>query len=407
MVTHTRMKGENTMEHTSGRPEQNKRTELGPAARVFFFAAAAALAIFSAYSKMSLSGIAASLVGAALILIPALASGSGFDTAAAFLPGIASYLIFAVTWGRSEGLWEAFVSALPALFMTVLAFGIWSTVKLGMNRAASISFTALLCVVFWLLCAAVRIRAYTGKLDLDTIRAVLDAFFDPFRKVLASITFDNDGSNLQLYSDTDIENMISTAKRTFIGSLGALMLVAAYLVTVAARVVSAVCGVFSVFPTEERDEIAIMPNDDGDSVGIFVEHIRLPWRIEISTISAVVAVAAYVVCILFQTPEKQLAAVTVAENMLILLMPGLVYVGVRSLVYGLSGNSRGLFGLRPGKKNAFGPIAVAVAAVALFFVSPAAPLILLALNGVIDIFSENFRRASASHIVDDAGDRKE
>ena len=395
------------MEKTPGKPEQNNRPELGPAARVFFFAAAAALAIFSAYSKMSLSGIAASLIGAALILVPALASGSGFDTVSAFLPGIASYFIFAVTWGRSEGFREAFISALPVLFMTVLAFGLWSTVKLRMNRAASIAFTASLCVIFWLLCAAVRIRAYTGKLDLDTIRAVLDAFFDPFRKVLASITFDNDGSNLQLYSDTDIENMISTAKRTFIGSLGALMLVAAYLVTVAARVVSALCGVFSVFPTEERDEIAIMPNDDGDSVGIFVEHIRLPWRIEISTISAVVAVAAYVVCILFQTPEKQLAAVTVAENMLILLMPGLVYVGVRSLIYGLSGNSRGLFGLRPGKKNAFGPIVVAVAAVALFFVSPAAPLILLALNGVIDIFSENFRRASASHIVDDAGDRKE
>ena len=390
--------------------KQNSLPELGLPARIGFFAAATALALFSA-SDTGLGGMAASVVSAALILVLALTSGSAVDTAAAFLPGLAVYIFRSLVFAdRSDGLAMAFISSVSVLFILVIAFGLWSTVKLGQSRAASIAVTAALCVVFWLFCMALRVRSLTGRVDIETIRAVLDAFFEPFRNMLSSITFEQGGSTLRLYSDTAIDSMINTAKRTFIGSFGAAMLVVVYLSTVCARIISAIFGVFSVFPTAEHDEIAIMPTDEkNDRVGIFIEHIRFPWRIEISSVSAVVAVIAYVVCILFSDPDKQLTAVTVAENLMILLMPGLIYVGVRALAYGLSGNSRGLFGLRA-KRNSFGTIAIIIAATALFFVSPAAPLTLLALNGVIDIFSENFRRASASHashIDSDADDRKE
>lgn len=388
----------------------NKTAQLGIFARVIFFAAAAVLALFSADSASGMPGAAASIIGAALILVSALSANNPVDTAASFLPGIAACFIYALIWAdRSDGIGAAFLSAAPSLFMTILAFGLWFTVRLGKSRASSIAFTASICVILWMLCAAARIRYYTGKLDITTVRAVLDAFFDPVRSMLASIKFDHGDTSMQVYSDADIANMINATKRTFIGTLGALMLIAAYLVTAAARIISATFGVFSVFPTEERDEIAIMPTgENDDNVGIFVERVRLPWRIEVSTVSAVVAVAAYFVCMLFSDPDRQLAAVTVAENLMILLMPGLVYVGIRSLACGLTGNSRGLFGLRSGRKNPLGSIIIFFMAIVLFFVSPAAPLMLMSLNGVIDIFSENFRRSGASRIGgNDIDDRKE
>ena len=306
---------------------------------------------------------------------------------------------------------DAFVSlaiiSLPALFPGVITFGIWLSVRRGKNRSFAIAFSAALGTVFWLIVAGINIKHITGKLDIEQIRAVLDAFFEPLRAALASVTIDYKGTGVQVYGDNEIAGMIAIAKRTFIGSLGAVMMIASYIVTLIARIFAAFSGLPSLFPSEEHDEIAFVPvEEDPDDIDILVERIRFPWRIEISTVSAAVALAAYAVRMIFGHPEKTLTMVTVAENLMILLMPGLVYVGIRAAFTSLAGKSRGMFGFRSRNGNPVFAVLLIIIAAVLFFISPSAPFMLFAANGAVDIFSENFRRAEALH-YDDADDRKE
>ncbi len=307
----------------------------------------------------------------------------------------------------TDGLINAVIKPLPMLFPGVISFGIWLSVRLGKNRSFAIAFSAALGTIFWLIVAGINIKHITGKLDIEQIRAVLDAFFEPLRAALASVTIDYKGNGVQVYGDNEIAGMIAIAKRTFIGSLGAVMMIAAYIVTLIARIFAALSGLPSLFPSEEHDEIAFVPvEEDPDDIDILVERIRFPWRIEISTVSAVVALAAYAVRIIFGHPEKTLTMVTVAENLMILLMPGLVYVGIRAALTSLAGKSRGMFGFRSRNGNPVFAVLLIIIAAVLFFISPSAPFMLFAANGAVDIFSENFRRAEALH-YDDADDRKE
>ena len=354
-------------------------------------------------------GIFLTLASSAMILVAALSANNNIKRAIRLSSVIPAFLSVAILSSVSLGSFaDAALKASPMLFPGVIALGIWFSVIRGKNRSFAIAFSAALGTLFWLILVALNIKYVAGSIDLPKIRAILDGFFEPLQSALSSVTIDHGGTSVQIYGDNEIAAMISTAKRTFIGSLGAIMLIGSYLVTLIARIIAALFGLDRLLPSEVHDEIAFVScEDDPDDIDVLVERIKFPWRIEISTVSAVVALAAYGVRMIFRNPEKQLALVTCAENLLILLLPGLVYVGLRAVLMSLFGKSRGMFGFRSREKNPIFAVLLIITAIILLFISPSAPFILFAAGGAVDIFSENFRRAEALHYDDDADDRKE
>lgn len=391
------------MDNEKSKNEENYR--LKPIVRIILFAIAAILALFAVEADGFLN-IILLIFGSSVMLVSALTAKNTFETVSSLMPGVAAYIIgFLTSMIYSGDVEYALIRALPAVFAILPSLGIWTAMKFNKSRSVSIAFSAFLCVIAVIFSSAVKIKIYIGALDISTVRAVLDEYFGSIGEMLSNFTYDNGTADIQLYNDADIANIVNTAKRTMIGTLGASMLVLSYFVTAAARFIAVVLGVYKIFPTDERDEVTLMPTKDG--VGVYFEHIRSPWRIELSTVSAGVAVAAYFVKMLFSS-DDQLTAVTAAENLMILLLPGLVYVGLRAFMMLITGNSRGIFGIRSPGKSTVKAIIFTVIGIAMLIVSPAALLLCLALNGIIDIFSENLRRKSALRVGENnKSDRKE
>lgn len=394
--------------HMDGNNNNTVETEFTALSRLVFFSASVILTLLGvklggAFEILSL------ILASSLMLISSLAAKNILTSVLSFFPGIISYIIYALfVADTSGGYISVFLAAFPALFSVIPTLGIWMALKLKMSRSHAIAFTSVLCVCFLTFILALRIKVYMGVLDVSTVRAVIDAFFEPIEEMLSSLTYDHGSTNIQFYSDSDIANIINTAKRTLIGTVGAAMLIFVYLVTFASRLILSVFGLSRLFPTDEIHVIAFRPSEKND-MDICIERIRTHWRIDMSTVGATFAVIAYFTELLFSDPEKNYLIVTVAENILILLLPGLVYVGFRAFMATVTGISRGFFGILPpnGKRKSGRPI-LFILGIVLFVFSPTVVFLCLAANGVIDIFSESFRKKGAYNVMkNNIGNRKE
>ncbi len=264
----------------------------------------------------------------------------------------------------------ALISALPALWPAAMALPIW---------------LAIASAALWGVYFALSIQAAYGALDLETVKAVLDEAFIPIKSALASLTLDKDGTNIQLYADADIDAMIESAKTVLLGASGALLITASYLATLAARIIAGCFDLTERLPASMRIRMRAVPGEDGPTVEL--SHERVVWRIELDLISAIMLIAAYFLSLLL--PAGTPAELT-ASNLMLLLMPGFVYAGVREIFGTGSGPARGCSGV--------------IFAGALVLLNPVTLAMLLTVTGILSVIRENRNRSRAEKLAQDLGE---
>ncbi len=290
----------------------------------------------------------------------------------------------------------------PAMRIFAFASGYSIAVRFRMRLSSTIALMAFLGVAAYFALMLTYVKADFGRIDIASIRETVSAVSRVFVRDI------KDTNGIFKLGNAELESLAVSMNQLFIGIIGVEMLIEAYLTTLAARVIAAVFGYSKLLPVEEHEEIEYVPIqiDENDEIGldVFVERIKYRWRIELSTVTAAVAAIAYGFVMLFGGNDS-LIAVIAAKNILLLICPGLVYVGIRAALGSITGKGRSFFGLK--FKIRPGGIMVLLLTVMLLFINRFGVIMILAANGIIDIFSESFRRKDVLRYKDASNDRKE
>ncbi|MBQ8508904.1 MAG: hypothetical protein IJ493_03255 [Clostridia bacterium] len=344
---------------------------------VLFGVAIGVFSFVAAVNPLGVLGLPLSIGAGALLTLLAL-SRSSSQSALAFVLVLPAFVL-ALTILRSPAL------ALAALFPAVLAYPIYITVRAGQGRTVTITAAALAATAFWLLYFGLSIYIEYGSLNAATIQQTLDDAFAPIRTTLSELTYEQNGETYPYYPENTIDTMIYQVKTLLLGSLAAIMVVIAYVTTLTVRIVANIFDVSALLPKGTRIHMRAVITPDGPTVEITKEKVQ--WYIQLDNVTAFVFIAAYFVSVLLSDAEgSMLPAAATADNLIVILLPGFVYVGVREIV----------LGFRDGTSTARIGCSVILLSVVLMFVNPMSVFLLLAVVGVASTIRENKRRQAAN-----------
>lgn len=276
---------------------------------------------------------------------------------------------------------QSVTSALNALYPLIMATAVCLTLRMRMGRAVSVIAAALPAAVLWFCTFAVTVYSQFGVLSADSVNSMLDLMLtEPMTAYVEALAEQLGEEGAVLLNAVNIETLVYYCKSLLIGSITAVMIVWAYLVTLAARIIAGVFGLDVLLPTGLRIGMLVKRTQDGPTVELFRETVR--WRIELDSVSAGVYIAAYLVSMLFASDEGALMPAVVAENLLLMLSPGFFYCGARDVVLGFRGKAS------MGKMS----VLILVPALLLAFINPSVIVILLCAMGVVVTFRENGAR---------------
>ncbi|MBQ8552161.1 MAG: hypothetical protein IJ428_05030 [Clostridia bacterium] len=343
-------------------------------ARIAFVAAICLLTFAWAVGVLGIFGFLLAILVAALNILLAL-DARGSKTVLWILLA-ANLLPFAV----SAVYLQSVTAALSALYPLLMAMAIYLTLCMRLGRAVSIIAAALPAVILWFVTFALTIYTELGAVNIETINAVLELVFEPIGEYLSEFAVEVGGEKISYFSEADIKTALYYYKTLLIGSIVAVMIVWAYLVTLAARLIAEVFGLDKLLPGGLRIGMRAKRTEDGPMVEMFCEPVK--WRIELDSVSAGVYIAAYVVSVLFASADGTLIPAIAAENLILILSPGFFYCGARDVVLGFRGKAS------MGRMSAL----VLIPALLLAFINPSTIAILLCALGVIVTFRENGAR---------------
>lgn len=343
-------------------------------ARITFLAAIGLLGFIWSTGTIGAIGLICGILAATLNIVMLLDAGNSVPwllcTAAVNLGA----------YGASVAYARSFDVMLTALYPLIMAAAVYLTLRMKMGRAASIAAAALCGTVLLLSAFAAAVYSQFGVLNADSINAVLDSIYEPiieyYNNLLGEIA---DEANITLAA-VDAKKLLYYAKSMLIGSVGAVMIVFAYFITLAARIIASVFGVDDLLPSGLRVGISAKITKDGPTVEIFREPVK--WRIELDFVSAVVYLVAYAVSVLTASSDNMSLPLMAAENLILILSPGFFYCGARDVVLGLRGKAS------MGRMSRF----ILIPAVILSLINPSSIIILLCALGVIVTFRENRAR---------------
>ncbi len=276
---------------------------------------------------------------------------------------------------------QSVTSALNALYPLIMAMAVYLTLRKHIGRAASVLAAALPAAVLWFCTFAAAVYLQFGAVSADSINSMLDLILvEPMTSYIEVLEEQLGEDGAVLLNAVNIDELVYYCKSLLIGSITAVMVVWAYLVTLATRIIAGVFGLDVLLPTGLRIGMLVQRTANGPTVEIFRETVK--WRIELDSVSAGVYVAAYLISMLFATDGGTLMPAIVAENLILILSPGFLYCGARDVVLGFRGKAS------MGKISAF----ILAPALLLIFINPTAIVILLCALGVIVTFRENGAR---------------
>jgi len=267
-----------------------------------------------------------------------------------------------------------------ALYPLIMAAAVYFTLRMKMGRSASIAAAAFCGTILLLSALAAAVYSQFGVFNAENINAALDSIYEPiidyYNNLLKELA---DEANITLAA-VDAGKLLYYAKSMLIGSVGTVMIVFAYFITLAVRITASVFGVESLLPAGLRVGISAKLTKDGSTVEIFREPVK--WRIELDSVSAAVYLTAYVVSALTASSDNVSLPLMAAENLILILSPGFLYCGARDVVLGLRG------------KASMGPMSrlILIPAVILSIINPSSIIILLCALGAIVTFRENGAR---------------
>ena len=274
----------------------------------------------------------------------------------------------------------SFPVMLTALYPIIMAAAVYLTLRMKMGRCVSIASAAFCGTVLLLSAFAASVYSEFGALNAETVNLKLDSIYEPIIEYYNSLLTEiSNEANITLAA-VDTKKLLYYAKSMLLGSIGAVMIVLSYFITLAARIIASVFGADNIFPSGVRVGISAKITKDGPAVEIFREPVR--WRIELDSVSAAVYLAAYAVSVLFASSENMSLPLMAAENLILILSPGFFYCGARDVVLGLRGKAS------MGRISRFILIPVLI----LSMINPASIVILLCALGVIVTFRENRAR---------------
>jgi hypothetical protein len=263
-------------------------------------------------------------------------------------------------------------------------------VRLKKGRVVSIAAAGFTATLLWILYAVLSVHIEYGSLSLVNFKLMLDEAFVPVKQALEGLTYEKNGETVSFYTSSDIDLLVYNIKTMLLGSLTAIMMIVAYLVTLVSRFIANSFDQPGLFPVGYRIRMRRVINENGPAVELIRETVQ--WRIELDSVTAIIFIASYLVSILFSSSSGTSLSLTLtAQNLILILIPGFIYAGVRDIMLGFSGGAPIL-----GR----GCLMFAFAGV-LVFINPLTLFLLLAVIGVSSTLRENHRRAEANK------DRKE
>lgn len=300
-------------------------------------------------------GLAASFVGSAYILSYMLVSfKSKRDKLLAFVPAILSYIISAVLLANPA---YAAVSLayIPASALLSYAF----SKKLG--RISSICHTSVGIVLTLVLAAAAVYSASYGT-DLSMISSAFDSAKASLHELISETfyaIYNEIGYELSSFDSAELASVIVN---TAFNLLPAIIIVISNVIAFILQSMLASCFINNDTPKEE---------------------IRNMVAFDMSIVSAIVFLVAFLVAAIFSN-EISVLSVT-AENIAIILMPGLIFTAVIALQGIIFGKNASCFG-----------IIVYFAAILMFFYIPSIMFTVSALAGSVIVILNNVAKSKAN-----------
>lgn len=372
----------NEAAHEDVKSVENKK--LSMLAKTIFFISAPVIALVYAAGTLGVLGLPLVIAAAAMNVILALE----FEKS---VPKLLSLLfINLVPFAVIGALYLSVPAALWALFPLALALPIWITVKAGLGRGASVALASTFAAALFFGSFAIGIIAQYGALNAETFGAVLDTLFEPTRKAMEEFA----AENAELLVGVDIDSIIYYVKSMFIGSVGALMVVLAYLTTLAVRLIAHLFGTSWRLPSSVRVYIKASVTEEGPKFE--VSHEEVLWRVDIDSVTVGVYIASFAALLIFGALGTEIAEIvcTVALNLFIILSPAFIYCALRDV----------FLRLRPrfGKSSKFTLIVLGV----LLIVNPATMMFFLCFIGAIAVMRENRAKRGAEKLRKDDANEK-
>ena len=280
---------------------------------------------------------------------------------------------------------ESIVQSFGALYPIAIALPVWLTLRLRHGRASSIALAAMCSMALWFAGFVIAVTGELGAFNAETVGAVLDALFKPYGDFLSGMMYERGGEKIAYFKAADIEIMLYYFKAMYFGTVAVAMLVLAYFATLAVRIIADIFGVGHMLPAGYRISMRAKLTEKGPQVEIAQE--RVPWRIELDSVTVGVYIFAYAMTVLFSFSENGAVPTlyTVMMNLVIILSPGFFYCGARDIVLGFRGKSSS------GRLGKIIPILVII----MTFINPMSMVFILCTLGVIVTLRENRVRRDA------------
>lgn len=375
---------ENNSESAREEVKPTERKKLPTPAKAIFFISAPVIAFVYAAGTLGVFGLPLVLIAAAMNVILALE----FEKSVSKL--LSLLFINLVPFAVVGALYLSVPAALWALFPLLLALPIWFTVSIGLGRGASIALASVFAAALFFGSFAISIIAEYSALNAEIFGAVLDTLFEPLRGAMEDAV----AQNAELFAGVDIDGALYYAKSMFIGSVGALMVVLAYITTLAVRLIADLFEVSWRLPSSVRVYIKAAFTEDGPKID--VSHEEVPWRVDIDSVTVGVYIASFAALLIFGALETRFSELvcTVAGNLFIILSPAFIYCALRDVFLRLRG--------RFGKSSKFTLIILGV----LLIINPAAMVLFLCVIGTIAVLRENRARRGTEKIRKDDANEK-
>lgn len=351
---------------------QNINKTLSKVTQAAFFFAVCLLSFFGAIEPTGIFGVVFILGAAAMNVLLALELDK-LKTKLLLLLFV-NILPFAAMIFYSGQLSTAILTLCPI----ALALPIYITVRTGLVRTASIAAAAIVVFVLYAVYYALIIYNEYGVLNIESIGTYIDEIFAPTANAIAKLTYEVNGEAVPLFTEQTIEQLIYYTKTMIIGSCAAVMIVFAYLATLAVRLLASVFGVSHQLPTGLRIHVRALMTEDGPKVEVFREPVQ--WRIGIDSVTVGVYIAAYIASVLLSPTDSNVSMIYLAvQNLVMILSPGFIYCGIRDVI------------LMTRSKTPKGMLArvIPIFVLLFLFINPSLVVVLLCMIGVVVTIREN------------------
>ena len=357
--------------HVEGPENMPEKKYLSATTKVIFFFAIPVLTFIYSLGVLKSFGFPVMLIAAAMNVLLALELEKSAPKLLLLL--FVNLIPFAAMYVYTM----SFAVALNTLFVLAFSLPTWLTLQMGCGRSVSIAASAALASLLFCATFALAVFLEKGALNITTVTEVIDAVLAPLKEAFSDIKYLENGVEKPLFASSDVSLMMYTVKSVTIGSVAFAMIVWAYLVTVAVRMLASAFGTAWRLPLGIRVTISGKMTEDGSKVN--VTHEPVLWRIDIDSVSVGIYILTYLV-VLFGGANVSMFY-TVVMNIFIILSPGFIYCALRNIILGIRGKASRKITLLP----------IVIGAV-LFFMNPSFIVFLLGAVGIAAVIRDNMAR---------------